>query len=295
MEFCSQPLAGDRRGGDRLESSWLIVNPHLREGDEATVLFTGRSQTAPDHRVGPQVLDYVLIHTVEAGKGYFKCGEEEYELGPGDSFFILPGPLHAYRSDERDPWRYRWIACRGPELARWQQRAGVSAERPVVYGAWETLRAMEAVAAAFREGGWTADCEASGWLRIAWAAWMKTNRPEAPEASGGREEASAREADRAARWLHAQLDRPVSIAQMARELGYHRTHLAKLFRRHRGMSPIRYLQKLRMERAALLLQEALSVEEVAASVGYADPLYFSKSFKKWMGVTPTDYRKGLRS
>ena len=59
------------------------------------------------------------------------------------------------------------------------------------------------------------------------------------------------------------------------------------------MSPIRYLQLIRMNRAKLLLREALTVEEVAASVGYPDALYFSKAFKKWTGATPTAFRKNI--
>ncbi|MNO02539.1 DNA-binding transcriptional regulator AraC [compost metagenome] len=53
---------------------------------------------------------------------------------------------------------------------------------------------------------------------------------------------------------------------------------------------MQFLLKIRMERARLLLSEPLTVEQVAASVGFPDALYFSKQFKKWYGQAPTDYR-----
>ena len=53
--------------------------------------------------------------------------------------------------------------------------------------------------------------------------------------------------------------------------------------------------RFRMERAAQLLEEKnLSVAEIARSCGYPDPLTFSKAFKRTMGVTPSQYRRGSR-
>nr|WP_255570435.1 AraC family transcriptional regulator [Cohnella sp. CFH 77786] len=269
----------------------MAVHPNPREGEELTVLFAGHSQTEPEHRMGPQVLDYYLVHTVIEGTGTYRCRDRQYELKAGDSFFIFPGELHTYQSDADDPWRYRWIAFRGQKAGHWIQTAGLTPDQPVVIGGGETaLQAAQAIDRSFRSGDWTAGWEAEGWLGLAFACWAKRNRPEGPP-SYGRAGIAAREADRAARWMEAQLAGNVSIARMARELGYHRTHLTKLFRSEMGMAPIRYLQKLRMDRAKLLLREALTVEEVAASVGYPDALYFSKAFKKWFGCTPTDYRR----
>jgi AraC-like DNA-binding protein len=270
------------------------VHPSPRPGAALSILFTGHSQTEPEHRMGPQKLDYVLIHTVMEGVGWFRCRDRHYDLGPGDSFVILPDELHTYQADGQRPWRYRWIAFRGAEAERWLAAAGIDAERPMIKGGDETaLRAMTAVERCFRKKEWTADWEAEGWLRLAFSAWAGANRPAGPPNAATAKSVAAAEADRAARWLQAQAAGAVSIARMAQELGYHRTHLTKLFHAEMGMSPIRYLQQLRMERAKTLLLEPLRVEEVALSVGYADPLYFSKSFKKWVGCTPTEYRQGF--
>jgi AraC-like DNA-binding protein len=275
----------------RKPSSTTSVHPNPRDTDGLTILFAGHSQTQQGHRMGPQVLEYYLVHTIVEGTGIFRCRDRQYKLGTGDSFFIFPGELHTYQADEADPWRYRWIAFRGTQTERWLQIAGISAERPVVTGGEDVpAKAAHAIERRFRSGDWTADWEAEGWLRLAFASWARTNRPAGPP-SEGRAGIAAMEANRAARWLEAQLAQPVSIADMAKELGYHRTHLSMLFRREMGMSPVRYLQKIRMDHAKLLLREPLTVEQVAASVGYADPLYFSKAFKKWAGCTPTDYRK----
>lgn len=271
--------------------STTSVHPNLLEGGDMTVLFAGHSQTEPEHRMGPQMLEYYLVHTVVEGRGTYRCRDRLYELKAGDSFFIFPGELHTYQSDLERPWFYRWIAFRGKKAERWLQTAGITADHPFVSGGHETaLQAARAIERRFRSGDWTSDMEAEGWLSLAFAAWGRSNRPNGPSAPG-HAGIAAREADRAARWLESQLASPISIGQMARELGYHRTYFSKLFRKEMGVSPVQHLQKLRMERAKLLLREALTIEEVAASVGYADPLYFSKAFKKWVGATPTDYRK----
>lgn len=271
--------------------STTSVHPDPQEAEELAVLFAGHSQTVPEHRMGPQVLDYYLVHTVIEGTGTYRCRDRLYVLKAGDSFFIFPGELHVYQSDAKEPWRYRWIAFRGRKAAAWLQSAGISAEHPVVNGGVEeALKSAQEIERSFRDGVWTADWEAGGWLRLAFAAWAMARRPEGPP-SRGQTGIAAREADRAARWMEAQLAGPVSIGRLAREMGYHRTYLTKMFRKEMGMAPITYLQKLRMERAKVLLRESLTVEEVASSVGYPDALYFSKSFKKWTGCTPTDYRR----
>jgi len=275
--------------------STTAVHPNPSDDAEVAILFAGHSQTEPAHRMGPQVLDYYLVHTVAEGTGTYRCRDRLYELQAGDSFFIFPDELHTYEADRTDPWRYRWIAFRGAKSQQWLHTAGITPEHPVVRGGeYEvSLQAARAIARQFRSGGWTSGWEAEGWLKLAFAAWARTNRPHGPPLPD-RAGIAAREANRAARWLEAQLARPISIANMARELGYHRTHLTKMFRREMGVSPIRYLQQIRMDRAKLLLREALTVEEVAFSVGYPDALYFSKAFKKWTGSTPTDFRKSLQ-
>ncbi|MFD2334455.1 helix-turn-helix domain-containing protein [Cohnella sp. GCM10020058] len=277
--------------------SRTTVHPNPRASGTLSVLFAGYSQTEPEHRMGPQKLDHYLIHTVAEGKGWFKCRDRHYDLEEGDTFVILPGEMYAYESDKERPWRYRWIAFHGPDAERWLAAAGVDALHPIVRGgSEEALRAMRAVDGAFAKKSWTADWEAEGWLRLAFAAWAKANRPTGPAAGAEPRSLAAVEADRAARWLQAQQSDPsVTIARMAAELGYHRTHLTKLFKRETGMTPVAYLQQLRIERASSLLAEPLSVEEVALSVGYSDPLYFSKSFKKMTGHTPSEYRKMVRA
>lgn len=65
-----------------------------------------------------------------------------------------------------------------------------------------------------------------------------------------------------------------------------------LFRRHLGMSPMMYLERLRMERAGRMLSvEFLSIKEVAASVGYSDLTYFCKRFSHAFKTSPGRYRK----
>lgn len=75
-------------------------------------------------------------------------------------------------------------------------------------------------------------------------------------------------------------------------------YIRRIFKKDTGLTPHDYLQKARMERAAQILSSGqtnrysfYTVAQVADLCGYADAMYFSKSFKKHFGVSPTDYCK----
>ena len=70
------------------------------------------------------------------------------------------------------------------------------------------------------------------------------------------------------------------------------THFSRPFRRYFGSSPMHYVIQQRMARAASLLAEtAAPIKQVAHAVGYDDPYYFSRLFKRTVGLAPGAYRK----
>lgn len=93
-------------------------------------------------------------------------------------------------------------------------------------------------------------------------------------------------------YMSAQYAHPVSIEQMCESLGYNRAYLSRIFKKETGMSPVTYLLKLRIDKSRQLLRERpeLSIEQVAASVGMTDALYFSRQFKRLCSHSPSHYR-----
>lgn len=82
-----------------------------------------------------------------------------------------------------------------------------------------------------------------------------------------------------------------SIADIANFIGLDRSYLCSIFKEKSHLSIQQYLILFRMNKAAVLLRnKELAIGDVARSVGYDDPLLFSKIFKKTKGVSPREYR-----
>lgn len=268
----------------------VSVNPRPGKG-ELAVLFGGRERTLPAHNVGPQVRDYFLVHHVMSGKGVFQCMGRTYELGPGDSFFIFPGELVRYTADEAEPWTYRWIGFRGDRAEELLNGLDISQHRPVAKPesakrAAVLFHRMERTLASAGPG---CDLTCGGLLRLLLAEYARAGESPSRDAASRRSPIEE-QVERTIRWLSVQYSQPISIENMSRSLGYNRTHLSKMFKQYTGMTPMHFLLKIRMEKAKQLLMDKLTVEQVAASVGFTDPLYFSKQFKKWYGRSPSEYR-----
>ncbi len=272
----------------------VVSNPVSFNARELTVLFAGESQTKPQHRIGPKVVDYYLLHHVVSGKGTFRMGEFEAELTAGHSFLIYPGQLFHYVSNERDPWRYRWVAFAGTQSASLIMEAGLSQEQPVVHSGEDRSpgERCRSIFDAFRGRGSSASLKASGHLHLLFASLHEAASEGVP--SSVRPDSHGEELVRqVVGYLSTQYAEPVTIEAMAETLGYNRAYLSRVFKQHTSLSPITFLTKLRIDHGRRLLRERpeLTVEQIASSVGFQDALYFSKQFRRWYNQAPTDYRR----
>jgi len=87
-------------------------------------------------------------------------------------------------------------------------------------------------------------------------------------------------------------DQPLQVAKLASVSNISPSHYFAVFKRVTGFAPIDFFIRLRMQRACELLDAStLCVKEVAGTLGYDDPFYFSRVFKSVSGVAPSDYRK----
>nr|WP_106781987.1 AraC family transcriptional regulator [Lysinibacillus timonensis] len=86
----------------------------------------------------------------------------------------------------------------------------------------------------------------------------------------------------------------ISIAELAEMLDIERRRFSELFEQHSGLSPIQYLTEYRIRVARELLRIGhYSIGDIAYLVGYQDHFYFSRVFKKHVGMSPSKYKKYL--
>jgi len=90
-------------------------------------------------------------------------------------------------------------------------------------------------------------------------------------------------------------DRLFGVEQMARELGMSRTSLHRKLKVITGFPPSELIRNIRLRRAAqLLMNQSGSITQISFTVGFEDQSYFSKSFKKQFGVSPSEYLQSVR-
>jgi AraC-like DNA-binding protein len=94
----------------------------------------------------------------------------------------------------------------------------------------------------------------------------------------------------AVRFIEEHVRELRSSGQVAERVGVDASYLCRLFQRHSGMSPHRYLTRLRMQYAmTLLTREGLNVTSVAEALGFENPFHFSRVFKNVHGLPPSAY------
>ncbi|WP_320836908.1 AraC family transcriptional regulator [Zhongshania sp.] len=254
-------------------------------------LAMGYYPVAFDHRMQRQQHDSHLLIYCIAGKGTLLCDDKHYQVTSGDMFLLAPDRAHAYHADRDDPWTIYWLHFKGRLANDFYQHIDLSSPcfnigvQPRVVRIFDGLSELRRSAYQFSEfvqGGHQLQA-----LLSYIALLVRQQRPQSGKAlNWERLRATMQE------HIHGQLN----LDELAAGVKLSKYHFTKKFKAHTGQSPIQYFINMKIQRACYLLDStSQSIKQVAAAVGYDDAYYFSRLFKKTIGLAPSEYRQHRRS
>ena len=243
----------------------------------------GFQQCTPGYHWGAGMRDHYLLHYVVSGCGTYTLGGQSYPVHAGQVFLAWPNTLIRYCADEHDPWEYYWLGVTGPDAAALIAQSGIRPDAPVrTVGFGRSLQHY--ITAIYDARG------QSAWSRTQMLGYAYLLLGKLIE--GHEKIASPSDmVERAAEFISNNYTAQITIDDVAAYAGVSRSWLYRGFQRRFGVSPLAYLEDIRLQYAMqLLTRTALQIREIAYSVGYVDALYFSKVFSRRTGLSPTAYR-----
>ena len=252
------------------------------------ISWAGHRMCTSSHNIGPRVLDTYKLVVVVSGKGYLEQDSHPAAaLTAGDMFFLFPLHLHHYWADPDDPWELMWVAFNSSLCPRFLHSIHISYERYVLKGILNDSlqRSMYQIINALGDENDRYRFCAIGALytlfyKIDLA--LRTKETVQPEPAIPAKIAA---------FIDQNFYLPIDMDTLCQHVSYSRSYISRVFKTEVGMTVSEYIQHTRIRNAQALLRDTqLSVQEVSYSVGIDDPLYFSKIFRKLIGVSPRDYR-----
>ncbi|MDT3426579.1 AraC-like DNA-binding protein [Paenibacillus forsythiae] len=247
----------------------------------------GHNIAKPNYHIGPRTTPYYYLIFVLEGQGTFHQNKQTFQLRKNDIFCLFPQVIHEYYTCPDDPLRKVFLAFDGRQALKLLERIGLAMHCPHAAG----IVTPEAI-------------------QLMWDFFELVNSDNNTdlgrlilfhrifEQLSAAADGSARSDRRDVSWLqkgHEYMEihyaEGITVEKVSEYVGIDRTHFTKQYRKAYGITPIQFIQELKMKEArALLEQTSYTLSEIAHSVGYPDIFSFSKAFKKLHGVAPTQYR-----
>lgn len=232
----------------------------------------------------------VVIILCTDGAGLVELRGVEHDVGPGQVVVLPRGEPHRYRAAPHDPWTIWWMHVAGHDAETFvsliTEATGEFSPVLPVHDPYAARSALEHALVSLER-----DDETAASLRAAsGAAWGLLAQLSADRARGSREVGDPIHAVQD--FLRANLDTRTTVVELARMAGYSISHFSARFRQTSGMGVVEYQKRLRSARAReLLITTEASIADIARTVGYDDPLYFSRHFRAINGMSPSVYRE----
>lgn len=236
--------------------------------------------------------DKYIIHFVLDGHGEFFCDNKTYQLSKGQAFVITPENLVRYEPSKDSYWTYCWLAFSGADCNTVFNRCGLNNSR--VFDFDEEMISPLIKMIAYLRNETPANDITFSFSVGAMANEVLKNCALAlnPETVGSKSQ-NSNIVEQAISYMRENFNRPINISVVCKNLHVSRGYFSTLFASTVKQSPYRFLQMLRLQRAAelLLINPNLRVYEIAETVGFSSTAQFCKAFQKTNKMSPSEYRE----
>lgn len=242
----------------------------------------------------PKGCETAIIIYCSAGTGFYSInGGDSLPLSGGQLVIIPPNTPHVYGASDQNPWSVYWAHVRGSFFAPYYEMTAryLPIKISDVLGEqFQELfrRCFGLLKAPYQYEEYFYLCQLVGTI-FALAACSGKESEVRLTANG------SRGVDRALAFMKDHLHQMISLDQLTRAACLSPSHLHDIFKRSTGNAPIDYFLRSKIQAASRdLYFSDLPIKDIAISYGIEDPYYFSRLFKKIMGVSPMKYRSQLK-
>ena len=255
----------------------------------------GREVCKPGHSFGPAARNHYLFHYVIGGKGTLYADDSyghtrTFSVKAGEGFLIFPEQVSMYVADMNMPWEYTWLEFDGLRVKQALESAGLTHEEPIYRTHFPELRdRLRDEMLYIADHSDATHFELIGHLYLFIDLLTRSAENAGRVISSRLREFYIREA---VAYIENNYQRDITIEELAGALRLNRSYFGKIFRLATGKSPQRFLMNYRMIKAAeMLVMTRRPVNEIGVSVGYENPMHFSRAFKAIYGVSPREWRR----
>ncbi len=227
------------------------------------------------------------IHFVLSGAGTIEMLGKAHAVCANQIFFIFPDTPVKYYPEKAHPWRYSWMDFYGSKVQEILARLGVSPQNPVIDAPPELGKYFLANVSECMNYPKNSDFISISKFYTIVAELMKTTQSEDADAKNRDKEI----VDKSMRFIDNNFADPsFGLDFLASAVGLNSAYLSRLIKKQIGINFTSLLTRKRLTKAVLLIDEGEDlVSRISYEVGFSDPYYFSKVFKKTYGMTPRDY------
>lgn len=235
-----------------------------------------------------RVLDYYGLVYVTSGGGHFSDAFGfVHEIVPGDLLFLFPQVGHTYGPGPTDFWTEIFVIFEGTLFDLWRDKGLLTPQRPVLH-----LEPVDYWFNRFKETVWSVPQTGAEYALVRLCQLQQLLAEIL--VYGQQQDYSQVDYEwlaQAKSLLQANLHVKPDFEQIAAKLGMSYDGFRKRFSKDAGVSPAKYHTLRRMDKACeMLLNERLTLKEIAVQLGFVDEFHLSKRFKHMIGVSPTGFR-----
>ena len=255
-------------------------------------------------RPNPLPLGEAVFALCVAGRGWVReaCTPEanRFTVNAGDVLVVPPNTPHSYGADEKDPWTPLWFHASGLRVAQFlaQLKVAGGPHRGRISKLEVVKNSVLRINELRRWGcGRNVLLESAALGELVFARLYAEACLE-PLGSGSTRNVDlkaverGRKLDRLTAFFQENFRRELALPDVARACNVSESWLYHAFPEQTGFSPLGFVIHLRLQEACRLLATSdRKLDDIAASVGYDDPFYLSRIFKKHLGLSPSRYRR----
>jgi AraC-like DNA-binding protein len=222
------------------------------------------------------------------GYGWYKIENELFEVSPNE-FFILPANTeHAYGSRDANPWTIYWVHFGGTALSDLNAMQSVKDHfKPMHIKTNDVIISLFAKIYQTLESGYSIDNLVFSNLCFSQFLTLFIFNAKHFDANVSRSDI----VDDVIRFMQENIHKNITLNDLCQQFYYSPSRFSSLFKQRTGYSPIDYFIQLKMQKASQLLDFTdQSIKDIAATFGFDDPYYFSRRFRKTIGMSPKKYR-----